>query len=88
MYVCEFYYKGWSNGQFGPLSTNYKVRFLEKYAQNHQLYLGFFVLCKYFSTFAKNYHIMNTNRKITIFLASSEELINDRNSFHSLIFNS
>ena len=28
---------------------------------------------------------MNTNRKITIFLASSEELINDRNSFHSLI---
>ena len=85
MYVCEFYYKGWSNGQFGPLSTNYKVRFLEKYAQNHQLYLEFFVLCKYFSTFAKNYHIMNTNRKITIFLASSEELINDRNSFHSLI---
>ena len=85
MYVCEFYYKGWSNGQFGPLCTNYKVRFLEKYAQNHQLYLDFFVLCKYFSTFAKNNHIMNTNRKITIFLASSEELINDRNSFHSLI---
>ena len=85
MYVCEFYYKGWSNGQFGPLSTNYKVQFLEKYAQIHQLYLEFFVLCKYFSTFAKNYHIMNTNRKITIFLASSEELINDRNSFHSLI---
>ena len=28
---------------------------------------------------------MSTNRKITIFLASSEELINDRNSFHSLI---
>ena len=28
---------------------------------------------------------MTTNRKITIFLASSEELINDRNSFHSLI---
>ena len=28
---------------------------------------------------------MATNRKITIFLASSEELINDRNSFHSLI---
>ncbi len=28
---------------------------------------------------------MNTNRKITIFLASSEELINDRNSFSDLI---
>ena len=28
---------------------------------------------------------MSTNRKITIFLASSEELKNDRNSFHSLI---
>ena len=28
---------------------------------------------------------MSTDRKITIFLASSEELINDRNSFHSLI---
>ena len=36
-------------------------------------------------TFAKNYHIMTTNRKITIFLASSEELINDRNSFSDLI---
>ena len=38
-----------------------------------------------FCTFAKNYHIMTTNRKITIFLASSEELINDRNSFSDLI---
>ena len=28
---------------------------------------------------------MSTNRKITIFLASSEELINDRNSFSDLI---
>ena len=41
----------------------------------------YFFLC----TFAKNYHIMTTNRKITIFLASSEELINDRNSFSDLI---
>ena len=59
MYLCEFYYKGWSNGQFGPLSTNYKVRFLEKYAQIHQLYLVNFVLCKYFRTFVENltYHV-------------------------------
>ena len=45
----------------------------------------FLLICNIFCTFAKKYHIMATNRKITIFLASSEELINDRNSFHSLI---
>ena len=45
----------------------------------------FLLICNIFCTFAKNYHIMTTNRKITIFLASSEELINDRNSFSDLI---
>ena len=45
----------------------------------------FLLTCNILCTFAKNYHIMTTNRKITIFLASSEELINDRNSFSDLI---
>ena len=37
MYVCEFYYKGWSNGQFGPLTSYLQSPIFRKIRTNSSI---------------------------------------------------